>query len=121
MNYAQRRANAHARARSKFGTDADGAQLYCWHAGTQVACYQSSGNRGRALLNAILVKDETLSIIATKADFTTTPKPGDELKLGTTLATARTLRIDSVRTTHISPSYDIELLDPKLATTAPAA
>ncbi len=120
MNYASRRSNAHSRIRSRFGSDADGNQLYCWHAGTQINCYQSNGSRGRGILNALLVKDETLTIHATKAQFTAVPVPGDEIKLGTALATARTLRVDSVRTTNVFPNYEIELLDPNLATTAAA-
>jgi hypothetical protein len=117
MNYAQRKAQAHNRIRSTFGTDETGAQLYVWHAGAQVTAYQSGGTRGRNVLAQILVKDDTLTITATKAEFTTVPVPGAEVKLGTALATARTLRIDSVRTKHGQPWYELELLDPNLATT----
>ena len=74
----------------------------------------------RRILNALLVKDETLTIHATKSEFTSVPVTGDEIKLGATLATARSLRVDSVRTTNVFPNYEIELLDPNLATTAAA-
>jgi hypothetical protein len=119
MSYATRKAATHGRIRSKFGTDADGAQLYVWHAGARITAYQSSGNRGRSILNQILVKDETMSVVATATEFTRAPVAGDEIKLGTTLTTARTLRLDSFRSKHGQPFYELELLDAKLATTAP--
>lgn len=117
MNYASRKALAHNRIRSTFGTDESGLQLYVWHSGARVTAYQSGGTRGRNVLAQILVKDDTLTITATKAEFTSVPVPGDEVKLGTVLATARTLRVDSVRTKHGQPFYELELLDPNLATT----
>jgi hypothetical protein len=110
---------AHNRIRVTFGTNAEGEQLYCWHSGAQVTCNQPGGTRGRQLLQEILVKDETLTIHATKAEFTIAPKPGDNIQMGTTLATARTLRIDSVKTTHMWAHYEIDMLDPNLATTEP--
>ena len=118
MSFSSRLALAHGRARSKFGTNEAGLQLYCWHNGVQIDCYQPGGTRGRNILNQILVKDESMTIHATKSQFTTVPKPDDELKLGTTLASAVSLRIDSAKTTHIRPFYEIELIDPNLATTA---
>lgn len=121
MSYATLKANAHNRIRSTFGTDADGAQLYVWHSGAQVTAYQSSGARGRNLLSAILVKDDTITVNATKSEFTTAPVPGDSISLGTVLASARTLRIDAVKTKHGQPWYELDLIDPNVATTAPAA
>jgi hypothetical protein len=118
MSYASRLASIHGRARTKFGVNAAGEQLYVWHAGTQIACYQPGGSRGRALLNQLITRDETLTVHATKATFTAVPVPGDEIKMGTSLATAQTLRIDSVKTTHIRPFYEIEMIDPNVATTA---
>lgn len=121
MSYATRKKNAHNRIRSTFGTDADAAQLYVWHNGTQVNAYQPSGSRGRNLLATLIVKDETITVHATKAEFATVPVPGDTLLMGTTLASARSLRIDAVKTTNIQPWYEIDLIDPNVATTAPAA
>lgn len=121
MSYATRKTRAHSRIRTTFGTDEDGAQLYVWHSGTQVTAYQSGGSRGRNILAQILVKDDTLTVVATKSEFTAVPVPNDEIKLGTALATARTLRVDTVRTKHGQPFYELELLDPNLATTAAAA
>jgi len=119
MNYAQRRAATHARARTKFGTDADGAQMYVFHNGATIACYQSSGVRGRGILSQLLVKEDTLTVHAAKTDFTAVPLPGDAIKIGLTLATSRTLRIDSVNPgSTVSPSYELDLMDPNLATTA---
>lgn len=117
MTYARRKALAHNRIRETFGTDETGLQLYAWHAGARVTAYQSGGTRGRNILAQILVKDDTLTITATKSEFTTIPVPGAEIKLGTALTTARTLRIDSVRTKHGQPWYELELLDPNLADT----
>lgn len=117
MTYARRKALAHNRISETFGTDESGLQLYVWHSGAQVTAYQSGGTRGRNILAQILVKDDTLTVVATKADFTAVPVPGDEIKLGTALTTARTLRIDSVRTKHGQPFYELELLDPNLAYT----
>lgn len=96
-------------------------QLYVWHSGARIVAYQSGGTRGRNVLEQILVKDDTLTVVATKAEFAAVPVPNDEIKFGTVLATARTLRIDSVRTKHGQPFYELELLDPNLATTAAAA
>ena len=121
MSHANRLSAAHNRIRSRFGTDTAEDQLYCWHSGAQVTCYQPGGTRGRNILSQILARDESLTLHATKSEFTTVPKPGDDLLLGTTQATARTLRIDTVKTTHIRPFYEIELIDPNTATTAAAA
>lgn len=121
MSYAARRARAHGRIRTTFGTDESGVQLYVWHSGARIVAYQSGGTRGRNVLEQILVKDDTLTVVATKAEFAAVPVPNDEIKFGTVLATARTLRIDSVRTKHGQPFYELELLDPNLATTAAAA
>lgn len=121
MSYATLKRNAHNRIRSVFGTNADGEQLYVWHNGTQVTAYQPSGSRGRNLLASIIVKDETITVHATKAEFTSVPVPGDTLLMGTAQATARSLRIDAVKTTHIQAWYEIDLIDPNVATTAPAA
>ena len=71
MTYAQRIAAAHGRIRSKFGTDASGAQLYVWHNNVQIHAYQPSGKNGRNLMAQIIVKDDTVSVIATKAQFAT--------------------------------------------------
>lgn len=120
MSYAARRKAAHDRIRVMFGTDVDAAQLYVWHNGAQITAYQSNGRRGRSILNQILVKDDTISVVATKDEFTAVPVPNDEIKMGMTLATARTLRIDTVSTTHVSPSYELELIDPNQSTTAAA-
>lgn len=121
MNHAARLARAHGRIRSKFGQNEDEEQLYCWHNSTRVTCYQPGGTRARDIISQILVKNDSLTIHATKSEFTAVPVPGDSIQLGTALASARTLRIDSVRTTHIRPFYELELIDAKLATTAPAA
>lgn len=121
MSYATRKKNAHNRIRVVFGTDVEASQLYVWHNGTQVTAYQSSGSRGRNLLSTLITKDETVTVHATKAEFAAVPVPGDALLLGTTQASARTLRIDSVKTTHIQPWYEIDLIDPNVATTAAAA
>lgn len=121
MGYATRKMNAHNRIRAVFGTDASAAQLYVWHNGTQVTAYQPSGSRGRNLLATLIVRDETITVHATKAEFATAPAPGDTLLMGTTQASARSLRIDAVKTTHIQPWYEIDLIDPNVATTAPAA
>jgi hypothetical protein len=59
-----------------------------------------------------------VSVIATKAQFTTVPKINDEIKMGTVLATAVVYRIDSVTTTQIRPFYDLELIDPNMEATA---
>ena len=118
MTYAQRIASAHGRIRTKFGTDATGAQLYVWHNGAQIAAYQPTGKNSRNLMAQIIVKDDTVSVIATKAQFTTVPKINDEIKMGTVLATAIVYRIDSVTTTHIRPFYDLELIDPNMEVTA---
>jgi hypothetical protein len=121
MSYATRKKTAHNRIRSTFGVDADASQLYVWHNGTQVTAYQPSGSRGRNLLASLIVKDETITVHATKEEFTTVPVPGDTLLMGTTQASARSLRIDAVKTTHIQPWYELDLIDPNVATTAPAA
>ena len=118
MTYAQRIAAAHGRIRSKFGTDASGAQLYVWHNNVQIHAYQPSGKNGRNLMAQIIVKDDTVSVIATKAQFATVPKINDEIKMGTVLATAVIYRIYSVTTTHIRPFYDLELIDPNMEATA---
>ncbi len=118
MGHASRLARLHERCRSKFGTDTDDAQLYCWHNGAQVTCYQPGGTRGRTILNQLLTRDESLVIHATKSEFTSVPVPGDTILLGTAQATARSLRIDNVKTTHIRPFYELELIDPNTATTA---
>lgn len=121
MGYAQRKKNAHDRIRVTFGTNADGAQLYVWHNGMQVTAYQPSGSRGRNLVATLIVKDETITVHATKAEFTSAPVPGDTLLMGTAQSAARSLRIDAVKTTNIQPWYEIDLIDPNTATTAPAA
>jgi hypothetical protein len=118
MTYAQRIASAHGRIRTKFGTVSDTAMLYVWHNGAQVRCYESTGRNQRNLLASIVVKDETLTVNATKAEFTTVPQTGDEVKFGTTLATARTLRIDSIQTNTIRPFYALDLIDPNKEATA---
>ena len=118
MTYAQRIALAHGRIRTKFGTVSDTAMLYVWHNGAQVRCYESTGRTQRNLLASIVVKDETLTVNATKAEFTTVPQTGDEVKFGTTLATARTLRIDSIQTNTIRPFYALDLIDPNKEATA---
>lgn len=116
MNLAQRRASAHLRIRSKFGQNADRQQLYCWHNNTQITCYQPDGTRGRGVLSQLLVKDETITIHATRAEFSAEPKPHDDLTLGTAQSSARALRITKVNTTHSQPFYEIELIDPNLST-----
>lgn len=121
MSYATRKKNAHNRIRVVFGTDVDASQLYVWHNGTQVTAYQPSGSRGRDLLNSLIVKSDTVTVHATKAEFTSVPVPGDTVNMGTSLGTARKMRIDSVKTTHIQPWYEIDLIDPNVATTAAAA
>ncbi len=118
MTYAQRIAAAHGRIRSKFGTDASGAQLYVWHNNVQIPCYESTGRTQRDLLASIVVKDQTLTVNATKAAFTTAPQTGDEVKFGTFLATAATLRIDSIQTNTIRPFYVLDLIDPNKEATA---
>jgi hypothetical protein len=65
-----------------------------------------------------VIRDELVLVVATKAMFATVPKPGDSIKLGTVLATARTLRVDDVKTTAIRPFYELSLIDPNTATTA---
>ena len=118
MNYAQRIASAHGRIRNKFGKDAAGEQLYLWHNNVQIPCYESTRRGRRDLMEAIVVKEETLSVIATKNLFTQVPIPGDDVKFGLTLATAQSLRIDTIATTTIRPFYELELMDPNKAVTA---
>ena len=118
MTYAQRIAAAHGRIRNKFGAVTQTENLYIWHQGTQIPCYESTGRTQRNLLAAMVVKDETLTVNATKAAFTTAPQTGDEVKFGTTFATAATLRIDSIQTNTIRPFYALDLIDPNKATTA---
>ena len=121
MGYATRLKNAHTRIRSTFGTNEDAEQLYVWHNNVQVTAYQPAGTRARNLIAQVLVKDDSITVHATKDEFTSVPVPGDTIKMGTTLATARTLRIDGVKTTHIRPFYELDLIDPNVATTAAVA
>lgn len=118
MTYASRIAAAHGRIRNKFGAVTQTENLYIWHQGTQIPCYESTGRTQRDLLASIVVKDQTLTVNATKAAFTTAPQTGDEVKFGTILATAVTLRIDSIQTNTIRPFYALDLIDPNKATTA---
>jgi len=118
MTYASRIAAAHGRIRNKFGAVTGTENLYVWHKGAQIPCYESTGRNQRNLLAAMVVKDETLTVHATKAAFTTAPETGDEVKFGITLATARTLRIDSIQTNTIRPFYALDLIDPNKEATA---
>lgn len=118
MTYASRIAAAHSRIRNKFGAVTATENLYVWHKGAQIPCYESTGRNQRNLLAAMVVKDETLTVHATKAAFTTAPETGDEVKFGITLATARALRIDSIQTNTIRPFYALDLIDPNKAVTA---
>ena len=118
MTYASRIAAAHGRIRNKFGSVTATENLYVWHSGAQIPCYESTGRNQRNLLASIVVKDETMTVHATKAAFTTAPQTGDEVKFGTTLATAVTLRIDTIQTNTIRPFYALDLIDPNKAVTA---
>jgi len=118
MTYAQRIASAHGRIRTKFGAVTQTENLFVWHNNTQIPCYESTGRTQRDLLASIVVKDQTLTVNATKAAFTTVPQTGDEVKFGTTLATAATLRIDSIQTNTIRPFYALDLIDPNKEATA---
>ena len=118
MTYAQRIAAAHGRIRNKFGAVTQTENLYIWHQGTQIPCYQSTGRTQRNLMASMIVSNDTIIVHATKAAFTTAPATGDEVKFGTSLATAQTLRIDTVNTTVIRPFYELDLLDPNKEATA---
>ena len=117
MNYAQRIAASHNRIRSKFGKNADEEQLYCWHSGRRITCYQETDRTSRALAMAVLMPEGAITIIATKSEFLSTPLAGDEILLGPRESTAQMLRIDDVSSTHIRPFYRLSLVDPNKATT----
>jgi hypothetical protein len=118
MNYADRLESLHGRAVGKFGTNASEQQLYIWHNGAQIACYEANRVRSRTLIQEILMQEAAYIIHATKARFTAIPEPGDTVQVGINLATAVTLKIDDVQTTHIRPFYRLSLIDPRKATTA---
>ena len=118
MLYAQRLAAAHGRIRNKFGAVTETENLYVWHKGAQVPCYQSTGRTQRNLMTAMIVNEAAITVCATKIAFTSVPVVGDEVKYGTALATAQVLRIDTVNTTAIRPFYELDLIDPNKEETA---
>jgi hypothetical protein len=109
---------AHDRIRDTFGVKESGDQLYVWHLGAQIRCYQPGGTRQRNLIGALLAKNNNITIHATKEDFTTVPAPGQTITFGTAVDTAATYRIDSVQTTELRPFYELELVDTNQAATA---
>jgi glutamate 5-kinase len=118
MTYAARIARAHERIRNKFGAVSDTAKLYLWHNGVAVRCYESTGGVQRKLMAALVVKEDAITVIATKADFATVPETGQDVKFGTVLATAKTYRMMVADTKEIRPFYEIDLVDPNKSTTA---
>lgn len=118
MGYAARLRMAHDRIRDTFGVKESGDQLYIWHEGTAIRCYQPGGTRQRNLISALLAKNNNVTVHATKEDFASVPTPGQSIQFGTALASAATFRIDSVQTTELRPFYELELVDTNQATTA---
>jgi len=118
MSYARRLRLAHDNIRNTFGVKESGDQLYIWHTGVEIRCYQPGGTRDRTLIGQLLAKNANITVHATKEDFTSVPVPGQTVQFGTTLATALPYRIDSVKTTELRPFYELELLDTNQATTA---
>lgn len=118
MGYAARLAKAHLRIRDTFGVKESGEELFLWHQGAAIRCYQPGGTKQRSLIGALLAKNDTITIHATKSHFVSAPETGQTIQFGTTLATANSYRIDSVQTTELRPFYEIELMDTNQAVTA---
>jgi hypothetical protein len=117
-NYASRLIGVHSLCITTFGKNASGAQLYCWHDGIQITCYEPNRQRARSVVEAALMAEGESVIHATKALFATAPEAGDTIHVGTDEEDRMEYRITDVQHTHIRPFYRLTLIDPNKAETA---